>query len=122
MRPGSPPRGFSTLTTSAPSWPRTSVQVGPASNCVRSKTRIPARQFGGTAASVIVFLLSACCAENNALTRRSPWTRKGHEGACPTRNHVAYFIGHRRRGESGGPGASERSPRPPDSRLRGDDG
>src|SRR5260221_7471588 len=49
MRPGSPPFGFSTLTTSAPSWARTSVQVGPASNCDKSRTRTPARQFGGTA-------------------------------------------------------------------------
>src|SRR2546430_2194112 len=44
VRPGSPPLGFSTLTTSAPSQASTSVQEGPASNWVRSRTRIPARQ------------------------------------------------------------------------------
>src|SRR5579864_5844929 len=54
MRPGSPPLGFSTLTTSAPSWASTSVQVGPASNCDRSSTLTPARQFGGAAAAAAV--------------------------------------------------------------------
>src|SRR5438045_1031937 len=43
-RPGSPPLGFSTFTTSAPSQPSASVQDGPASNCVKSRTRTPARQ------------------------------------------------------------------------------
>ena len=40
-RASSPRRGCSTLTTSAPSAPRISVQVGPASDDVRSTTRIP---------------------------------------------------------------------------------
>src|SRR5262249_7450455 len=48
IRPGSPPFGFSTLTTSAPSEASTSVQEGPASNCERSRTRTPWRQFGAT--------------------------------------------------------------------------
>src|ERR1051326_4249104 len=43
-RPGSPVRGFSILTTSAPSQARLSVQEGPASNCVKSTSRTPARQ------------------------------------------------------------------------------
>ena len=47
-RPGSPPFGFSTLTTSAPSQARASVQDGPASNCDKSSTRTPSRQFGAT--------------------------------------------------------------------------
>src|SRR6202035_1606565 len=45
-RPASPPCGFSTLTTSAPSQASASVQEGPASNWVRSRTRTPARQSG----------------------------------------------------------------------------
>src|SRR5205085_12694589 len=66
MRPGSPPFGFSTLTTSAPSWAKTSVQVGPASNCDKSSTRTPARQFGAAAASVIGQLLRYGLAKNSA--------------------------------------------------------
>ena len=42
-RAGSPVFGFSILTTSAPSQARASVQDGPASNWVKSTTRIPAR-------------------------------------------------------------------------------
>src|SRR5262249_33005653 len=42
----SPPCGFSTLTTSAPSQASASVQDGPASNWVRSRTRTPARKAG----------------------------------------------------------------------------
>src|SRR5215471_14091147 len=53
VRPGSPPPGFSTLTTSAPSQASASVHEGPASNCVRSSTRTPARQLRGTLFSVI---------------------------------------------------------------------
>src|SRR2546425_9221165 len=41
-RPGSPPGG-SILTTSAPSHASISVQLGPASYCVRSRTTIPSR-------------------------------------------------------------------------------
>src|SRR5258708_2825 len=58
-RPASPPCGFSTLTTSAPSQARASVQDGPASNCVRSRTRTPSRQFGATADPSIVRLSSS---------------------------------------------------------------
>src|SRR6202022_2310057 len=53
-RPASPPCGFSTLTTSAPSQARASVQDGPASNWVRSRTRTPARQ-PGSAPLVAIF-------------------------------------------------------------------
>src|SRR5262245_36251708 len=45
-RPASPPCGFSTFTTSAPSQASASVQDGPASNWVRSRTRTPARKEG----------------------------------------------------------------------------
>src|SRR5215472_6403196 len=45
-RPASPPCGFSTLTTSAPSQASASVHDGPASNWVRSRTRTPARKAG----------------------------------------------------------------------------
>src|SRR5947199_10784126 len=53
-RPASPPCGFSTLTTSAPSQASASVQDGQASNCVRSRTRTPARQ-PGSAPLVAIF-------------------------------------------------------------------
>src|SRR6185437_7777459 len=45
-RPASPPRGFSILTTSAPSQASASVQEGPASNWLRSRTRTPERKPG----------------------------------------------------------------------------
>src|SRR5438094_5703286 len=45
-RPASPPCGFSTLTTSAPSQASASVQDGQASNSVRSRTRTPSRKAG----------------------------------------------------------------------------
>src|ERR1700738_2098967 len=54
LRPASPPCGFSTLTTSAPSQASASVQDGPASNWVRSRTRTPARQ-PGSAPLVAIF-------------------------------------------------------------------
>ena len=54
VRPASPPCGFSTLTTSAPSQASASVQDGPASNWVRSRTRTPARQ-PGSAPLVAIF-------------------------------------------------------------------
>src|SRR5881409_4324936 len=44
-RPGSPVFGFSIFTTSAPSQASASVQDVPASNWVKSTTRIPARQL-----------------------------------------------------------------------------
>src|SRR3984893_15429214 len=53
-RPASPPSGFSTLTTSAPSQASASVQDGPASNWVRSRTGTPARQ-PGSAPLVAIF-------------------------------------------------------------------
>src|SRR5271170_3115055 len=46
-RPGSPDLGFSILTTSAPSQASASVQVGPASNWVRSTTFTPAKHCRG---------------------------------------------------------------------------
>src|SRR5438046_1556043 len=87
MRPGSPPFGFSTLTTSAPSWAKTSVQVGPASNCDKSSTRTPARQFGAAAASVIGQLPRIVLPKNNALAQRTLWTREdtGDEALRPLR-------------------------------------
>src|SRR6266516_751918 len=57
-RPASPPCGFSTLTTSAPSQASASVQDGPASNWVRSRTRTPARQpIGEPFVAILSFLL-----------------------------------------------------------------
>jgi len=47
LTPGSPRPGFSILTTSAPSQAKASVQVGPASNWVRSTTLTPLRQLSG---------------------------------------------------------------------------
>src|SRR5215475_1717139 len=59
-RPASPPSGFSTLTTSAPSQARASVQDGPASNWVRSRTRTPARKAGNPPfVAIFSFLPSA---------------------------------------------------------------
>src|SRR6516165_6541512 len=54
-RPASPPSGFSTLTTSAPSQASDSVQDGPASNWVRSRTRTPARNAGNPPFVAIFF-------------------------------------------------------------------
>src|SRR5512135_3172677 len=56
-RPASPPCGFSTLTTSAPSQASASVQEGPASNWVRSRTRTPARQSEGAPLTAIYTFL-----------------------------------------------------------------
>src|SRR5512132_2700387 len=53
-RPGSPPLGFSILTTSAPSQASASVQDGPASNWVKSTTRMPARHSRSWQLSLIV--------------------------------------------------------------------
>src|ERR1700736_506836 len=65
-RPASPPRGFSTLTTSAPSQASASVQDGPASNWVRSSTRTPARQ-PGSAPLVAIFSFLPLGARSAAL-------------------------------------------------------
>ena len=52
-RPGSPVSGFSILTTSAPSQASASVQDVPASNWVKSTTRMPARQLRSWQLSLI---------------------------------------------------------------------
>src|SRR5262249_17559014 len=57
-RPGSPRFGFSTFTTSAPNHARASVQVGPASNCVRSTTFTPFRQLRGAKFPLILLVSS----------------------------------------------------------------
>src|SRR5947199_9698565 len=57
-RPGSPLFGFSILTTSAPSHAKASVQVGPASNWVRSTTRTPCRQLRGAKFPLILCISS----------------------------------------------------------------
>src|SRR5438552_1953693 len=54
-RPGSPRPGFSILTTSAPNHARTSVQVVPASNCVKSTTLTPCRKLKSCVLSLIPF-------------------------------------------------------------------
>src|SRR5262252_633967 len=61
-RPASPPCGFSTLTTSAPSQASASVQDGPASNWVRSRTRTPARKAGNPPFVAIFSFLSSTAA------------------------------------------------------------
>src|SRR5205823_11343716 len=59
-RPGSPRPGFSILTTSAPNHARTSVQVVPASNWVKSTTLTPSRNLNSCVTSVTgCFLLIA---------------------------------------------------------------
>src|SRR5262249_40655606 len=50
--------GFSTFTTSAPIHARASVQVGPASNCVRSTTFTPFRQLRGAKFPLILLVSS----------------------------------------------------------------
>src|SRR5207247_6510746 len=65
FRPGSPPFGFSTLTTSAPSQASASVHEGPASNCVRSSTRTPARHLRGALFSVIGIRSSRVAAKSH---------------------------------------------------------
>ena len=52
-RPGSPVFGFSILTTSAPSQASASVQDVPASNWVKSTTRMPARHLRSWELSLI---------------------------------------------------------------------
>src|SRR5712691_989923 len=64
-RPASPPRGFSTLTISAPSQASASVQDGPASNWVRSRTRTPERQLRGALFSVIAIQSSKAGAKSH---------------------------------------------------------
>src|SRR6185436_20273995 len=59
-RAGSPVLGFSILTTSAPSQTSASVQDGPASNWVKSTTRIPDRNFRSTLASCMEVVLPSC--------------------------------------------------------------
>src|SRR5881296_2320200 len=56
-RPGSPVLGFSILTTSAPSHASASVHDVPASNWVKSTTRIPARHSRSWQLSFIADLL-----------------------------------------------------------------
>src|SRR5437868_1285003 len=75
-RPGSPLFGFSILTTSAPSQARASVQVGPASNWVRSTTRTPFRQLSGAK-----FPLILCVSSIAAVCRRliGKNTAEGHD-------------------------------------------
>src|SRR5215204_885210 len=67
-RPGSPRPGFSILTTSAPNHASTSVQVVPASNCVKSTTLTPCRKLKS-------WLLS--------LTAVPPEYRINWRAACP---------------------------------------
>src|SRR5450759_516925 len=71
-RPGSPPTGFSTFTTSAPSHARTWVQEVPASNCVRSSTRTPVRQPGATA---LVSFIDFSNDRNSTPTKGAPKQR-----------------------------------------------
>src|SRR5215471_9920054 len=78
-RPASPPCGFSTLTTSAPSQASASVQDGPASNWVKSRIRTPARQLG-SALSVAIFRSS------NQERVRHKWNDSDHFTFEPQRS------------------------------------
>src|SRR3954462_8129011 len=60
-RPGSPPPGFSSFTTSAPSQASASVQDGPASNWVRSRIFTPLRQ--GCPSDIAISSSSLCVGE-----------------------------------------------------------
>src|SRR5215213_1267488 len=83
-RPGSPLFGFSILTTSAPSQASASVQVGPASNCVRSTTRTPCRQLSGAKFPLIQHLLH---------TARLAVTAIGEDSAEQAATKPAEFCG-----------------------------
>src|SRR5262245_57852146 len=54
-RPGSPRPGFSILTTSAPNQAKTSVEVVPASNWVKSTTLMPCKKLRSWVLSLILF-------------------------------------------------------------------
>ena len=93
-RPGSPRFGFSTFTTSAPIHARASVQVGPASNCVRSTTFTPFRQLRGAKFPLILLVSSTL--------GTSPEQRSGtitQDG--PSRKSSIPRIGMRQRSISG---------------------
>src|SRR5437868_14417947 len=77
-RPGSPRPGFSILTTSAPNQASTSVEVVPASNCVKSTTLTPCRKLKSWTLSLIAD--SSRCAP--LLTRSVP-LRAPHRNAFP---------------------------------------
>src|SRR5437868_4272227 len=75
-RPGSPRPGFSILTTSAPNHANTSVQVVPASNCVKSTTLTPCRKLNSWVLSLIAFPPDECCqyrAPYHAGLQEQPW-------------------------------------------------
>src|SRR5262245_11305444 len=90
-RPASPPCGFSTLTTSAPSQASASVQDGPASNWVRSRTRTPASQSGSVPLVAIFSFLPAraVCLFSESSSRSSSFLE--HD---PLRKPVATFRDH----------------------------
>src|SRR6059036_266579 len=75
-RAGSPVLGFSILTTSAPSHASTSVHDGPASNWVKSTTRMPARNSRSWQLSLIADLPPRL-AENLPLTYDAAPTDRG---------------------------------------------
>src|SRR6516225_690987 len=101
-RPGSPRPGFSILTTSAPNQASTSVEVVPASNCVKSTTLTPCRKLKSCEISLILFLRfahesrdTACAFPRRAATpsvlRMAPKIRR------PRCNHIKYNRLIRRR-------------------------
>src|SRR5208282_2371056 len=80
-----PPFGFSTLAMSAPIQASASVQVVPASNCVRSSTRIPARQPGEAGVTSIVGSLSGeevVMREGGAIGSVSPPLQTSRPPSC----------------------------------------
>src|SRR5437868_4559842 len=72
-RAGSPVFGFSILTTSAPSQASASVHEGPASNWVKSTTRMPARNCSSWLLSLITDLSFRLVSEYSPPPRRPRW-------------------------------------------------
>src|SRR5713226_7699620 len=87
-RPGSPVFGFSILTTSAPSQARASVQDVPASNWVKSTTRMPARQLRSWQFSLIADPSYELALSINPVRQRMP---PGQPPQC-TITHARSFT------------------------------
>src|ERR1700730_7546822 len=89
VRPASPPCGFSTLTTSAPSQASASVQDGPASNWVRSSTRTSARKAGNPA---FVAIFSFLPSWHRLRQMWMSWTLVGALGAEKPDHHLQCRV------------------------------
>src|SRR3954454_6887481 len=95
-RPGSPRPGFSILTTSAPNQARTSVQVVPASNWVKSTTWTPCRKLNSWTLSLMTVSSRECVATACPFPRVAATLRvNGPRGA------ICATLGPSTRGGSG---------------------